>query len=131
VVSSSGGPPLLGGGVHDVEPDRARLDPGHPGLRVDPDAAHPPGPQQQRVRQRPERPGVVTGALGGDPQATLGRPADGGRHVGRRLREHHGGRPLVDGEVPGPPGLIEATVAREHHCAHQARVQGTGLQGRC
>ena len=73
---------MPGGGVHDVEPDHACLDPGGPGLRVDPDAAHLPGPQQHRVGQRPERPGVVAGALGGDPQAALGRVADGGRHLG-------------------------------------------------
>jgi hypothetical protein len=78
-----GGEPVPRGGVHDVEPDRAGLDPGRPRARVDPDAAHLPGPQQHSVAQRPERPGVMTGALGGDPQATLGRPADGRRNVGR------------------------------------------------
>ena len=73
---------MPGRGLHDVDPHGARLDPGGPGLRVDPDAAHLVGPQQHRVGQRAERPGVVTGALGGDPQAASGRVPDGGRDVG-------------------------------------------------
>jgi hypothetical protein len=71
-----------GGGVHDVEPDHPGLGPGDPCLRVDPDAAYSPGLHQHGVSQRPERPGVVAGALGGDPQATGCRVTDGGDHLG-------------------------------------------------
>jgi len=45
------GQPVLGGGVHDVEPDHARLDPGGPGPWIDPDAAHLVGAYQERVGQ--------------------------------------------------------------------------------
>jgi hypothetical protein len=69
--------------VHGVEPDDAGLNPSSPGPRVDPDAAHPFGPQQDGVRQRPKRCGVVAGALGSDPQAAFRRVTDGADDIRR------------------------------------------------
>src|SRR6478752_3046642 len=62
---------------------------------------------------RGERPGVVAGALRGDPQPGPGGRPDDGRDLGGGARHGHGGGPLVDGDVPRHPQLVVRRVAAE------------------
>jgi hypothetical protein len=88
--------PMLGCGLDDLEPNRPRLDAGGPASRIDRDSAHPLGPEQDRVLERVERPGVVSGALRRDPLVELAREQNSCRDIQRGLRKRDGGGPLVD-----------------------------------
>jgi hypothetical protein len=51
-----------------------------------------------------------------------GKP-DGPRHIGGRLGEHNGGRPLVDGQVPRPARLVVAMITRDQNVAGDGSAQ--------
>jgi hypothetical protein len=109
--------PVPGRGLHDVTPHGARLDTGGPRHRVDLDAAHPFGLEQDGVRQRSQRQRAVASAPRRDPQAVFGGERHGGHHVLPGFSEDHRGRLLVSGEVERLPRLLEATLARQYHLA--------------
>ena len=108
------GQPVPGRGLHDAEPHRARLHARGPRQRIDLDAVHPVGLEQDGVRQRPERHGVVPGALGRDPLAVVRGERGGSRDVVRRFGKYHRGRVLVGGEVERLPGVAETWLAGQH-----------------
>jgi hypothetical protein len=110
------------GRLDDVHPEDARLHPGDPARGIDPHTLHPVGPDQNRVLQRGERCRVVSGALRGDALALLAGEQHSGRDVAGGVREDHRRGTLIDGEVPGPAGLIVARVRRAHDLPFE--VQG-------
>ena len=62
-----------------------------------------------------ERGGAVAGALGRDPQPGGGRGSHDVDDVRDVARHGHGGRPLVDGDVPRHPGGVVAGVTGQVH----------------
>ena len=103
---------VLDRGVDDVDPDRARRDPRHAGARVDLDAGHAGGVDQEGAVEEVVA-GAVAGALHGDPKADGARVVDGRDDVVDGLGERDRGGALVDCEVPGAARVVVAGVARE------------------
>ncbi len=66
------------------------------------------------VLQGAEGAGVVTRALAGDAQPALAGVADDSHDVPGGPGEGDGGGPLVDGQVPGPAGVVEGGVGGEY-----------------
>jgi hypothetical protein len=62
----------------------------------------------------------VAGALRSDARTAVGRVADRGGHVGRRLGQDHGGRTLVERQVPGLAGPVIVRVIGQDELASQA-----------
>ena len=109
--------PLLGRRLHDLEPQDAGLDASGQVVRVDLHCAHAGRLQQDGVLERPERCGVVAGALRGDAKPALAGEVDRRDHVVGGLGVDDRGGPLVDGEVPRLAGLVPALVARRDDLA--------------
>ena len=122
------GEAVLGGGLGDLEPQRAGGDAGAARLGVDLDAAHARGAEQDRVLEVAERAGVVAGALRGDAQPVAARVLDDRDHVVGALGEGDERGPLVVREVPGPAGLVPVRVGGADDEASDA-VAGGGESG--
>ena len=104
--------PLLGRGGHDLAPERAGPDAGPFGPRVDLDAAHARGLDEDRPLKRPHRRGAVARSLRREPQSARAGELDHRGDVLRGLGEDDRDRTLVDGEVPRLPCGVPAAVAR-------------------
>ena len=117
------GEAMLGGGVRDVLPLRARLDPRDLLRGVDLHAAHPLELDEQDVVVPALGPGAVAGALRGDAQIVVARELDGRDHVGRRLGDHDDRGPLVGREVPGRTGLVPVCVCGSGDVADEPQAQ--------
>ena len=102
---------MLGRSFDDLDPDHAGLGARSAGVRVDRDAAHPVGLEQDRVREVAERLGVVAGALRCNAKPFGACERDDGRDVLGGLGDSDRGGPLVDREVPGQTGLVPVGVA--------------------
>ena len=109
--AGEGGEAVLAGGTNDVAPLRAGLDAGDAAGRVDLDAAHLVGLDEQRVAEVAERRRVVAGALRGDAQPLALGVEDGSDDLLGIARHGHGGGVLIDSEVPGWTDLVVARVA--------------------
>jgi hypothetical protein len=96
----------LGGGWHEVAPDRAGADPGVPRLGVDLDSAQARGPDQEGAVEADQRIGAVTGALHGDPQPPRPGRRDRLGDLRRVVREGDRRRSLVEQEVEGAAVLV-------------------------
>jgi hypothetical protein len=118
------GQAVLGRGRGQLPPQHARLESGDAGVRVDLDAAHARGPQQQGAVQRPHRGGPVASALSGDAQALLAGHRDGRDDVVRGLGEGHRRGALVGGQVPGLAGLVPRGVGGDYEPAVQPGLKG-------
>ena len=99
------------------------------GIRIDLDASHALGLDQDRVVKRAERDRPVPGALPGDPEAVLTREADDFRDVICALCERDRARALVGGEIPGLAGLIPVGVGRRHHAARDGELAEVAHRG--
>ena len=73
-----------------------------------------------------ERTGVVTGALRRDPEAGSAAARTTVGDLGGRAREGDGGRPLVDGDVPGEAGGVVPGVAGQVDAASEQAAEGVG-----
>ena len=120
---------VLGGRGGDVRPDGARLDAGDAAHRVDLDAAHGAGADEDHVLHVAERRGVVAGALHDDPQAVLAGEHHELRDVlrTRRLRDHRGTK--IGGQVPALTRGVVALVGRGDELALEAIAEGLGGEG--
>ena len=118
------GEPVLRRGVADLLPDRPGLDACAAIVRIDVDPMHPRRAKQDRAREVAERCGRVTRALRCDTETVGACRQNGLGDVGRRLREHDGGGPLVDGEVPGSASFVPALVVGPVEVAVEAFLEG-------
>jgi hypothetical protein len=116
-----------GGGLGDLDPERAGGDAGDASLGVDLDPAHLLRLDEDRVRQRVEGAGVVARALRGHAQAALVGEVDDRDHVVGRVRDRDGRGTLVDGDVPGLARLVPVDVAGSRDAAGHAVAEGAGI----
>src|SRR5581483_6416996 len=116
--------PLLGGRLDDVRPDRAGLHADTASRSVDLDPAHALGLDEDRVFERTDRAGAVTGSLRRNPQAVDAREVDDRDDVVGRLDQGDGERALVDGEVPGAACLVPPRVVGDDQVAREAGAKG-------
>ncbi len=98
--------PVLGRGLDDLAPERSAVDTREPRVGVDTNAAHPPGPKQQRAGERADARTAVPRPLNRDPQPVLPSVLDRADHVARRLGQHNRLRMLVDRQIPRAPGFV-------------------------
>ena len=112
---------MLGGSLHDLDPDRARLGASHPGDRVDRDAPQAVRLQQHGAHKVAERRRVVSRSLRCDPEPLFARPVHDLDDVVEVLGDRDRGGPLVDGQVPGQAGLVPARVAGKDELSDEIR----------
>ena len=102
---------MLGGRGPELAAEHAGLHAGAPRRRVDGDAAHALGLDQDDAVQRGQGIRAVTRALRRHAQPVGAGELHDGRDVGRALGERDGGRPLVGGQAPGLAGGVPAVLA--------------------
>jgi hypothetical protein len=121
------GKAVLAGRADDVAPQCAGLDAGDTALRVDLDAAHLMGLDEQGVAEVAERRSVVAGALRGDAQALTLGVEDGGDDLLGIAGHGDSGGALIDREVPGWTHLVVAGVVGTHDLEGR---KGNGIHAR-
>ena len=112
-----------GGAVGHGRPAHARAHAGAARGDVDADLLEVVGPDEQRVLEALDRPGVVPRGLGGDAQAVLGRVAHRLGYVRGARDADHGCRLLVVGQVEGLARRVPRIVA-----GHQDLAVDAGLE---
>ena len=113
----------LRGARHDVPPLRAATHAGALPLTIDLDVVERVGLHEDRVFERPERPGVVACALWSHAVAVVAREPHDGRHVLRVDRQRNRRGTLVDHQVERLAGGVEALVAGTEDLALAAGAQ--------
>ena len=117
-------PPARGGRrPRRPEPEDAGLHARDAVHRIDLDAAHPLGLEQDRVLERAERAGIVARALRRDSLVELAREQNSRCDILRRLRKHDRHGSSVDRQVPGSSRFVEARVLGDHDLARESRSQ--------
>ena len=126
------GEPVLCGGVDDLLPDHAGAGAHARGPRVDLDAPHPLGLEQDRLRvQLTEARGVVPGPLRRHAVAAQPREVDDGGDVLGRLGVDDDAGALVGSEVPGEASLVPAGIAREDDVSGDLAAELGGVEIGC
>ena len=117
-----------GGRVDGRLPDRATLDADDAAARVGHDGVHRAGAHDHDVVEAlgGERPGVVAGALGGDPQSHLGGDPHDRADLGGGVGYGDRGGALVDRDVPRQPGGVVPGVSGEVDASGGQAAQGGG-----
>jgi hypothetical protein len=124
------GESMLSGCLGERASQDPRLDARAPSDRVDRDAVHPTGLEEQDVITPLDGAGVMPARVEGDAQSSLGRPAHGGHDILSVLRPHDGDGPLVHRQVPRLPVRLPARVTGQDHVAGQPSAQ-VAQAGRC
>ena len=101
--------------------------PGGARAGIDLDVLEGAGLEQEELAEVPQRTRVVPGRLRRDAQPLAAGVADRGGHVLGVDRHRDGGRLLVDGEVEGLPGEVEALLIGGHDGA--ADIRGGAAEG--
>ena len=108
--------------VHQVEPQRAGLDPRRPIHGVYPDASHVGGIDQDPTVARRAHP--VARRHHPDAESPFAGETHGGHHVGSTAGHDHERGLLVGGQIPRPARVFVALLARRVRTAAQAGPQG-------
>ena len=118
---------MLGGRGPELAAEHAGLHAGSPRRRVDGDAAHAFGLDQDDAVQRGQGIGAVPACPAPPRAARWRRRTSRRRDVGRALGERDGGRPLVGGQVPGLAGGVPAVLAGpDDGCRRRSSGAGGG-----
>ena len=124
--------PVGGGGQRDVDPQRAGRARGRAARRVDPDAAHARGADQDLALEvAPARPAPWPVPCGAIRRPSVAGERDRGDDVGVGDGEGDGGGPLVDGEVPRRAGRSQPASEGPYTApSSRARRASTSASGR-
>ena len=125
-----GGEAVRGGRLDDVLPEHARRDPDDPALRVDVDAGHRRGPQQDDVLERsPSGPALWPVPCGATRRPCAGRRPDDVADLVGVGGVGDGGGALVDGDVPRHPRGVVPGVSGQLDADGGAALEGVGAAG--